>query len=139
MCSRDSRWSSGKDPVLSLPRVWVGSLVGELRSHKPQGAAKKTKQKNVLDTRSGLSHVLQARDQQPLDKGPFLPAVLSLDPWGALRGGLHMGRWDNRGPVPLLPGAPGDAEGAAASEVPRPEACQAPPFHACSPPIWPPP
>ena len=33
--------SSGWDSAFSLPRAWVQSLVGELRSHKPRGAAKK--------------------------------------------------------------------------------------------------
>ena len=35
-----------KDSVLSLPRAWVQSLVGELRSRKPHGAAKLKKKKN---------------------------------------------------------------------------------------------
>ena len=33
--------ASGKDSGLSLPWPWVQSLVGELRSRKPQGTAKK--------------------------------------------------------------------------------------------------
>lgn len=33
-------WSSGKDSVLPLSRVWVQSLVSELRSHKVQSTAK---------------------------------------------------------------------------------------------------
>ena len=36
-------WSSGQASVLSLPRAWVQSLVGELRSRKPRGVAKKKK------------------------------------------------------------------------------------------------
>ena len=36
-------WSSGQDSVLSLQRSWVPSLVGELRSPKLCGAAKKRK------------------------------------------------------------------------------------------------
>ena len=28
-------WSSGYDSTHSLPRAWVQSLIGELRSHKP--------------------------------------------------------------------------------------------------------
>ena len=34
-----------RTPFFSLPRALVGSLVGELRSHKPHGMAKKTKTK----------------------------------------------------------------------------------------------
>ena len=34
-------WSSGYDSTLSPPRAQVQSLVGKLRSHKPQSAAKK--------------------------------------------------------------------------------------------------
>ena len=33
-------WSSGKDSTLPLQGAWVQSLVGELRSRKPCGAAK---------------------------------------------------------------------------------------------------
>ena len=35
-----------KDPTLSLPRAWLQSLVGELRSRKPQGMAKQTNKQN---------------------------------------------------------------------------------------------
>ena len=39
-------WTSGSDTKLSLLRAWVRSLVRELRrSHKPQGTAKKRKEK----------------------------------------------------------------------------------------------
>ena len=34
-------WSSGWDSMLPVPRVRVPSLAGELRSHKPSGAAQK--------------------------------------------------------------------------------------------------
>ena len=36
-------WSSGQDSSLSLPRVRVQSLVGELRSREPRGQKKKKK------------------------------------------------------------------------------------------------
>ena len=35
--------SSGWESALSLPRAWVQSLVGELKSHKPRSTAKKEK------------------------------------------------------------------------------------------------
>ena len=38
-------WSSGYDSTLSPPRAWVQSLVGKLRSHKPQSAVNKKKEK----------------------------------------------------------------------------------------------
>ena len=34
-------WSSKGDSLLLLPREWVQTLVGELKSSKPNGAAKK--------------------------------------------------------------------------------------------------
>lgn len=44
--------------MLSLPRAWVQSLIDELRSHKPLGAAKEEKKK--MD--EGLEYrVLQKR------------------------------------------------------------------------------
>ena len=42
-CIRLPWRSSGSDSALPLQGPWVWSLVGELRSHKPQGAAKKKK------------------------------------------------------------------------------------------------
>ena len=52
-------WSSGLDSALSLQGPGVQSLVGELRSHKPQGVAKikyffknfKSKQDNIVKNR----------------------------------------------------------------------------------------
>ena len=38
-----SWWSSDQDSALSLPRAWVWFLIGELRSYKLQGMAKKKK------------------------------------------------------------------------------------------------
>ena len=37
-------WSSSKDSVFPMQGVWVWSLIGELRSHRLQDTAKKTKQ-----------------------------------------------------------------------------------------------
>ena len=34
--------------MLSLPRAWVQSLIDELRSHKPLGAAKEEKKKKWM-------------------------------------------------------------------------------------------
>ena len=42
-----SWWSSGYYSVLSLPRAWIRSLIGKLRSHKPQTTAKINRLKNV--------------------------------------------------------------------------------------------
>ena len=40
--AREIPWQSSiKDSMLSLPRVWVPSLVRKLRSHKPCNIAKK--------------------------------------------------------------------------------------------------
>ena len=36
--------------MLSVPMAWVQSLVGELRSHKLRGTAKKKKTVNKVDT-----------------------------------------------------------------------------------------
>ena len=49
-------WSSGYNSVLSLPRAWVQSLVRELKSHKPRGAAKKRKKKKKKGNTCGLLH-----------------------------------------------------------------------------------
>ena len=58
-------WKGIKIPLrLSLAVQWLGlqaftagaqvqSLVGELRSHKPQGMAEKTKQKNSTEIQTG--------------------------------------------------------------------------------------
>ena len=35
--------SSGYDSMMSLPKAWVHSLVGEIISHKPCGMAKRRK------------------------------------------------------------------------------------------------
>ena len=42
--SRGISAASGYDSALPLLRVWVQSLLGELRFHQPHGVAKKTKQ-----------------------------------------------------------------------------------------------
>ena len=40
-------WPSGWDSELSLPRTWVQSLVGELRSHHPNGTVLKNQNKQA--------------------------------------------------------------------------------------------
>ena len=41
-------WSRGKDLALSLLRVQVQALMGELRSHEPRDVAKKKKELGLI-------------------------------------------------------------------------------------------
>ena len=69
-------WSSGSDSALSLLRAWFWSLVGKLKSHKPQTWSiiiiiiKKTREWPVLERRG--AHV-------PREKGAALYSSLHWD------------------------------------------------------------
>ena len=63
--------------MLSLPRVRVGSLVGELRSHKPQGAAKKTKNRKTCSTHVQVT-CSRPETSSPGTRAPSFPPC---SPW----------------------------------------------------------
>lgn len=50
-----SDWGVAYASTLSLPRVWVPALVGELKSHKLCSKAKKKKKKETSETSDRFS------------------------------------------------------------------------------------
>ena len=70
--------------MLSLPRAWVQSLVGELRSRKPHGMAKK---KGGLSARCH-SNKRKHQGIRYLLKPPFCPVWHSVSFWLCLSGQL---------------------------------------------------
>ena len=73
----------GQDSALSLPRAWVQSLVGELRSHKPWVAVKKKKMH--------IDHQPKWLDRQiQKEKLEELEILIHWDPWRFFPlGGFH--------------------------------------------------
>ena len=59
--------------MLSLPRVQVQSLVGELRSHKPRSVAKNQKERKKRMVHIELSNVMRKAVHFKMTSGRLIP------------------------------------------------------------------
>lgn len=72
-------WSCGQDSILSLPKAWVQSPVGEIRSCKPHSAARKKKKTHKQTNKKA--------PQKPVRASKSKECKLS---WGNPRGQMQL-------------------------------------------------